>query len=370
MKAALLLTVAAVCQGCTLVSMQPSAQMDNVVGRTMELGLSPKFIAWNMTRFPRGMMLGREPTISSKLMCNTSMVWEVKHAFVGLASGGASLGFVADGMNEKGLTISSLTLRVSKYPRAWPPSSKPPLCYPMLLPWLLSTASSVREAKRLMHTIHLTPALDWVSSLDFMNFHWQMTDASGDKWILEYIAGEPRWYKDEIGVLTNDPPYPWHVDNLNNYIGVSSTLNDPANIAIKTEKGPVPAIGSYGTNLLGLPGDMSPPSRFVKMFYLRQFALTAAPTAPTNLNQTYEAVTALLNSIFIVMGTVQKTSDETYPEMTHWAVMKNPAKKHLYLRSYGNMQWQKIDVAQMDKHEYVTATVENGFGGVKDITNA
>eukprot|EP00755_Sulcionema_specki_P023647 Sspe_Gene.14390::Locus_4978_Transcript_3_3_Confidence_0.600_Length_1196::g.14390::m.14390/K01442/E3.5.1.24; choloylglycine hydrolase len=351
------------CLSCTSVRFPAvKDKYPDIIGRTMELGLGKPFVAWNLTAHPRGSTLGHEPTLLGKLLCNTSITWKVKYAFIGLESGGINQGLVPEGMNEMGFTISGLTLRVSSFP-LYSNMTLLPLCYPMLTTYLLSTVATVKQAKEAIQRLEVTDTLSWVGDLDFMKIHWIMSDASGDHMILEVIDKKLVWYKDQIGVLTNDPAYPWHVENLNNYVGVDPVLPDLTNVEVHTDQGPVPQINSYGTNLLGIPGDLSPPSRFIRMFFLRQFVLAEQP--PQSLNETLATVTALLNNIFIVKGTVAKLVEGNNPEMTHWAVLKVPSMKRIYYRTYDNMQWKLIDLNAMNKtHEWTIPVQTDGIGAV------
>eukprot|EP01060_Flectonema_neradi_P004257 TRINITY_DN12778_c0_g1_i1.p1 TRINITY_DN12778_c0_g1~~TRINITY_DN12778_c0_g1_i1.p1 ORF type:complete len:368 (+),score=58.29 TRINITY_DN12778_c0_g1_i1:317-1420(+) len=366
MNTALILLISVV--GCTKVRMDVP-QMESVIGRTMELGLSDPFIEWNLTQYARGTSLGHAPTIAGELLCNSSLEWKSKYSFISLSSGGASLGFVPEGMNEKGFTISALTLRSSSFPGSTDHEMNM-LCYPMIVPYLLSTVATVEEAKRALSEVNITNTLRLVKQIDFMKFHWAMSDSGGNHWILEYINKQPLWYKDEIGILTNDPPYPWHVNNLDNYVGLSPLLPNLSLVEMQTSQGTVPQPSSFGTNLLGMPGDLSPPSRFVRTFFSRQFILSSALNTPTTVNGTMCCLTSLLNSIHITKGLVAKLTENANPEMTHWGVLKRPASNVFYFRTYCDLTWKMIDLNHINVSETKTMKLSCSFSGVENVTSS
>merc|ERR1712151_905955 len=110
-----------------------------------------------------------------------------------------------------------------------------------------------------------------------VGIHWAVTDALGDSRVIECTNGTGKcqvYSNNEVGVLTNDPEYPWMVTNLNNYAFLSPNwVLENNNIQKETQFGKVPYDKGAGFNLRGLPGDSTPPSRFVKTFFEREYAL-------------------------------------------------------------------------------------------------
>merc|ERR1712032_673408 len=159
-------------------------------------------------------------------------------------------------------------------------------------------------------------------------FHWAIADKHGQSIVLEFQEGKPRIYRNTVGVMTNDPFFPWQVVNLNSYsflrpelkekdnaisVDASDILDFPANWL--PGKNVVPFNMGHGFNLGGIPGDASPPSRFVKTFFQREVALQNSP--PANLTEYLVLATGLLNSVFIPLGLTgpdygkKDTSDHT-----------------------------------------------------------
>ena len=92
--------------------------------------------------------------------------------------------------------------------------------------------------------------------------HWRIGEAPGRQDVLEFENGKPCFYENQVGVLTNSPDFKWQVTNLNNYVNLF-----PGNA-------PVQKIGNVtifpfgaGSGFLGIPGDITPPSRFVRIAF-------------------------------------------------------------------------------------------------------
>lgn len=174
-------------------------------------------------------------------------------------------------------------------------------------------------------------------------------------------------------VMTNDPDIKWHWRNLNTHVNLSPNYpveNDPLQVKVDDDIGIVPRPVGHGWNLFGLPGDSSPPSRFIRLFYLRGYAMTTNP--PKSFDDAAVLGTALLNNVFIPLGTVaadpKKKSDG--PELTDYAVLKSAQDRVMLIRGYRNSQWRKIDLKRLDFSQARTWPLEDGSLGIQDITDA
>merc|ERR1712137_513239 len=117
---------------------------------------------------------------------------------------------------------------------------------------------------------------------------------------------------------------------------------------VETEVGNVPEVLSLGFDVFGLPGDSSPQSRFVTLFYLRGYATKAAP--PENTDDAITLTSALMNRVFIPLGSLASNPKSlTDPlEYVPWTVVKIPTEKRFLFRGYRNMQWRQIDMDKLD----------------------
>ena len=335
--------LAAVSMSCTSVKVH-GQDLPPLTLRTMELGAPKRLMNWKYSWYPRG---------QSDYDNNT-------YGYFALESDDKIL--FADGMNEVGLTVSALTFREATYQS--PPdrnSSKKEVPYRFLVQYLLGTATNSSHAKQLVNNVTVTKGGQEIPEL---YIHWSITDKYNISYILEYINGKAVWHDDNLGVLTNDPDYSWHVSNLNNFVALSPYLPDAEKSA---SVGEVPSRSAFGTNLLGLPGDLSPPARFVRMFYLREFAMSK--NYPTSLDELITLATGLANTVHIIKGVVGKNPNSTAPEATYWSVMKIPALRLIYFRSYTDMQWKLIDIGHLgNSNKKWSHLVESDGNGVKNIT--
>jgi len=89
--------------------------------------------------------------------------------------------------------------------------------------------------------------------------HWMVTDNSGTSIVIEFTEGELKIHDAPLGVITNAPNYDWHMTNLSNYLNLSMFSLEP-----RTLSGVKFAPTGAGSGMIGLPGDNTPPSRFVR----------------------------------------------------------------------------------------------------------
>merc|ERR1712048_923375 len=290
----------------------------------------------------------------------------------------AQVTVVTDGMNEKGLTLGTQTLYRSEYP-TWDEQSlnqnKTLVWTPRLAGWLLGNFANVTEAEQALQSTDVI-----VSNLGLpreAGFHWSIADAQGNSIVLEFQEGKPRIYKNTVGVMTNDPFFPWQVENLNSYSFLQPELRESTNIpGISVDVGQIldgqsvgPFNMGHGFNLGGIPGDASPPSRFVKTFFQRQVALQNSP--PANLTEYLVLATGLLNSVFIPLGLTgpdPKRAGIT-GDHTSYATLRIPQTGFYAFRTYSDMQWQFINVSALNFEHEAQLAMSVGRFGFHDVTS-
>lgn len=165
-----------------------------------------------------------------------------------------------DAMNEKGLAMAGLNFVGNAY---FPQPKIGDVAVFEFIPYVLALSDSVKEAKRLISDIRIvdTPFSD---SLPNAELHWMIAD-SNESIVVESTRNSLIVCNNPVGVLTNNPPFQYHLMNLNNYLNLT----------------PKPAIDRFGAGLeaisrgmgaIGLPGDWSSQSRFVRAAFVRQNA--------------------------------------------------------------------------------------------------
>jgi choloylglycine hydrolase len=345
-------------------------------GRTMELGGHGHH--WRVKKHRRKPLLGRAlGFVSIEYSSNVSS------AAAGL---NLTLDFVAaEGMNEAGLTLSAQTARFSEYqqqPAAGEAAAGAveAVLWIELVPWALARFDSVAALLAGLAGVRVVePAAALVPSGD--KLHWAAADGTGvgGSVVLEYVGGALVVHNNSAGVMTNDPPLPWHLTHLDGFAGVGSgaahyPTSDPELMVDTAEAGRLPVNVGHGYNLALLPGDLSPPARFVRLFFLKQIALQQKPL-PTAASQEAEAeaaaltlATGLINGVHIIEGTVARSSAADPAELTQYAVVKFPASRRFVLRSYDNMQWRLLDLAALDFGSESSFALNNGVNGVANVT--
>jgi len=345
--------------GCSYVEVAvPDDQAINgsryIIGRTMELGSMNPLQAfysdsqWQVAVHPRGHR-------SSQLGFVSVENFRLKGA----------LRIVTEGMNEAGLTVSVQTLTESEYEdtdvvHALDVSTVD------LAPALLASCHDVAATMAFLEAHRI------VGRGGMIGVHWAIADASGRSIVLEYLRGKRTVYENTPRVMTNDPPLDWHWRNLNTYVNLSP-LYPRANdfLGVSTSVGTVPKAIGHGWNLAGLPGDGSPPSRFVQLFYLRGYSMHRA--APKSTDDAIVLTTGLLNKVFIPFGSIAENREVLVdtPEYTPWAVLKIPAERRLLFRGYRDLHWRQVDLNNIDfgvaVQEAPAWHIESGSLGIEDV---
>ena len=171
-----------------------------------------------------------------------------------------------EGVNERGLMGGQLYYRgFASYADEARPGTLA-VQPPFLVSHCLSQCETVGEVARLVEkdaSLVSVPLLGAVPPL-----HWSFSDRTGETIVIEPDADGVRVYRNTIGVMTNSPGYGWHRTNLLNYAGLRDLDYDGT--CLGGEKQPQCFSGSGAQ---GLPGDWSSPSRFVRLAFLRQYAV-------------------------------------------------------------------------------------------------
>src|SRR6201999_1968042 len=151
--------------------------------------------------------------------------------------------------------------------------------------------------------------------------HFVVHDASGKSIVIEYVGGKLHVYDNPLGVVTNSPSFDWHITNLRNYVNFSMT-NVPA---VKLGSMSLQPFGA-GSGMLGLPGDFTPPSRFV-----RAVAFVNTMIAPKDAAEAVSAASTMLNNFDIPKGLVREgTAEDFHLGYTQWSVIADMSHKVYY----------------------------------------
>ena len=257
-----------------------------------------------------------------------------KYGFVGLAV--EQKEFMVEGVNEKGLSAGLFYFpNYGKYQPFDPMEKDKSLADFQVVSYVLAKCSSINDVKRELEKVRIIN-IDPRSS----TVHWRFTEPSGRQVVLEIVDEVMHFYENPLGVLTNSPGIEWHWINLNNYINLQ-----PGN-APEHSFGPL-AMKSFGhgSGMLGLPGDFTPPSRFVRAAF---FQLTA-PQQPNAEGCVFQAF-HLLNNFDIPAGTelpMGKASVDL-PSATQFTVATDTGNRMIYYRTMYNSTIRCIDLKAID----------------------
>ena len=169
--------------------------------------------------------------------------------------------------------------------------------------------------------------------------HYIVNDAGGRCVVLEYVGGELKIHDNPLGVITNSPTFDWHVTNLRNYVNLTVNNVPPVDIAgIK-----LPSFGQ-GSGMLGLPGDFTPPSRFIRAVAFSQSALPVA-TAHEGVLQAFH----ILNQFDIPKGAARGVDNgKEVADYTLWTSASDLTNLRYYFRTFDNSRIRMIDLKKMD----------------------
>jgi choloylglycine hydrolase len=262
-------------------------------------------------------------------------IWTAKYASLG--ANGLGLPVLFDGLNEKGLSAGLFYFpNYAKYqPYAATDSSK------TIAPWelgsyILDNFASVDEVKENVPKI-LVGEVEYGPWKMVPGVHFIVQDALGKSLVIEYVDGKLNFHDDPLGVMTNAPTFDWHMTNLSNYVKISFS-DAPA-----LQLGPVKLTSfGQGSGMLGLPGDFTPPSRFVRAAAFSQSEL------PSNIGD--DAVIKafkILNNFDIPKGSVRESKDEhgnVVADYTAWTSANDLKSKRFYFRTYDSSQIRMVDL--------------------------
>ena len=257
-----------------------------------------------------------------------------KYGYVGLAV--EQKEFMVEGLNEKGLSAGLFYFpNYGKYQPFDEVQKERCLADFQVVSYVLGECATVDEVKEALHQVRIIN-IDPRSS----TVHWRFTEASGRQIVLEIVDEVMHFYENPLGVLTNSPGLEWHWTHLNNY------LNLTPGTAPEHAFGPleIPPFGG-GSGLLGLPGDVTPPSRFVRAVFYQ----ITAPQQATSQETVFQAF-HLLNNFDIPVGIQfpMGKAPADVPSATQFTAVSDTRNCLLYYRTMYNANIRCIDLKTID----------------------
>ncbi len=262
--------------------------------------------------------------------------WTGKYGYVYLDAFGIDA--VVDGMNEAGLGFGALYLpSFAGYETIAPTDNASAMSNLTLGAWVLSRFANVDEVRAALPTIHVWGEPLAMFGNSFVPLHFVVHDAQGKSIVLEWVGGKLAIYDNTVGVMTNSPTYDWQTVNLRNYVNLS-----PNNVKPAVVGGISYASTGQGSGLVGLPGDPTPPSRFVET----AIALAAA-TRPSDATGALVLAQKLMNRVDLPAGLARDTGAGD-SDTTQWVVFRDLTDRIYYYRTYNDMTLRAVDLKKLD----------------------
>jgi choloylglycine hydrolase len=204
-----------------------------------------------------------------------------------------------------------------------------------LAAWILSSFASINELQAAMPQIRVIATDPRASTV-----HWRITESSGRQVVLEIVNQHVHFYENPLGVLTNSPDFGWHLTNLNNYVNLSAGSINHRQVGRLN----LNAFGG-GSGLHGLPGDMTPPSRFIRAAFFQSTASRLADEDATVMQAFH-----LLNNFDIPVG-IQFSDPREVPNMpsaTQVTIASDLRNQRLYYRTMYDSSIRCIDLKSIN----------------------
>lgn len=255
---------------------------------------------------------------------------ESHYAIIGIAAGIDEYPLYYDACNEKGVAIAGLNFAGNAVYREIDENMINVTPFEFI-PYLLSQADSIEDVKNLLENLNLVN-INFSESLPLSPLHWMISDKNSSI-IVEPLEDGLKVYDNPVGVLTNNPTFDIQLFNLNNYRNLS--IKTPENTFSKNLE-----LDAYsrGMGAIGLPGDLSSLSRFVKAAFTRENS-----TSETGESESVSQFFHILSSVEQQKGLTFIDDPDVY-EYTIYTSCYNTDECILYYKTYYNHQITAVDL--------------------------
>lgn len=254
---------------------------------------------------------------------------ETHYAMIGMAHIAENYPLYYDAINEKGLGIAGLNF-VGNAEYREVVCGRDNITQFEFIPWILGKCASVKEARALLEKINITN-IPFNEKMPLAQLHWIIADKN-EAITVESVKDGVKIYDNPVGVLTNNPPFDKQMFNLNNYMNLSpkspsNNFSDKLNLNMY----------SRGMGAIGLPGDLSSQSRFVRVAFVKMNSLSE------------ESESSSVSQFFHILGSVEQqrgcceVTDGKF-EYTIYTSCCNADKGIYYYTTYENHQITGVDM--------------------------
>lgn len=255
------------------------------------------------------------------------------YAIIGMAYIEENYPLYYDAINEKGLGMAGLNFVGNAYYNEQK-EGKDNIAQFEFIPWILSQCATVKEAKVLIEKINILN-VSFNDQLPLAQLHWIIADAESSITV-EAVKEGIKVYDNPVGVLTNNPTFDKQLYALNNYINLSN--KSPRNTFATDLK-----LQQYsrGMGAIGLPGDLSSQSRFVRATFVKMNSVSTDEE-----NESVSQFFHILNSVDQQRGCCQL--DDGKYEITIYTSCCNVTKGIYYYTTYNNHQITAVNMHKED----------------------
>lgn len=254
---------------------------------------------------------------------------EKHYAMIGMAHISDGYPLYYDAVNEKGLAMAALNFVGNAYYRE-NLSNKDNIAQYEFIHWILCQCDSVKSARNMIERINIT-GTPFNESMPVAQLHWIIADEI-QSITVESVKDGIKIYDNSVGVLTNNPPFDEQIFNLNNYMNLS--VHNPQNNFF--DKLDLNAY-SFGMGALGLPGDLSSQSRFVRAAFVKSNSLSGK-SEEESVNQFFH----ILGSVDQQRGCCEVETGKY--EISFYTSCCNTDKGIYYYTTYENHQITAVDM--------------------------
>ncbi len=246
---------------------------------------------------------------------------------------------ILDGINEKGLSVGSFYFPgFAVYPETTPENQSISMSSSDITQWIVSQFATVGEVRAAIENgeVAISPVLPPGFPPEVQPFHFVVYDKSGKSLVIEPLDGKLVLYDNPVGTMANSPTFDWHMTNLRNYVALDPNNVPPVSIFGQTFR----QLGQ-GSGMLGLPGDFTPPSRFVRATV---FSATAIPEK--NAEKGIQQVFHILNNFDIPVGAAREVHDGViFSDYTMLTVARDSKNIRFYYNTYDDQTLRMVDLS-------------------------
>jgi len=262
-----------------------------------------------------------------------SLSWTTQYSYLGITAFNSPKYFIHS-INEQGLIMAILWLPETQFPILKCSQYSNSIHITDLTGFILGSSTTITQVKQKLKKVHI-----WADKMPQLGniippIHLVFHDKSGNSIVVEFIEGKMNIHKN-IGIVTNSPSYDWHLTNLRNYMRLTNQDVESLDIEGKCLVAP-----GKGNGLFGMPGDFTPPSRFIRGYMLAQFV-----NKPQTVLDAIVSMSHILGNVTVPKGTsIHTENKEEMQNYTQWLCISDLHNMQFYIKNANSLGYIVIDL--------------------------